>query len=135
MESVETLNKRLIEHFGVDTEDGRPQFRIVWSDDQTEKRLTGYTEFGTVLLVPEVREVPKYSYIKHMYVLERYVLVDEAELPGINKSYEPIWVFRDVNNNPLPPLWEACKVVIDVLYATLGKSSLAKYVEAKGPRG
>jgi hypothetical protein len=129
MESLEVLNKRLIEHFGVDSEDGQPQFRIVWSNDQTEKRLVAYTDSGVQLLHPEIREVKKYNYIKNMYVLERYVLVEEPELPGIKKSYEPIWVFRDVNHNSLPPNWEVSKIVIDVLFAALGKKSLVKYVE------
>ena len=48
-------------------------------------------------------------------------------------SYEPVWVYRDANDNPLPPIWIATKMVVDVLYAALGKKSLAKYVEDVSP--
>jgi hypothetical protein len=129
MESVETLNQRLIDHYGVDSNTNQPQFRIVFSDEQFEKRLVGYTPEGLHLLHPVIREMPKYSYIDGMYLLERLVIIDEPELPGVKLSYEPVWVFRDVHNNPLPPIWDAAKIVIDVLYAALGKKSLNKYVE------
>ena len=132
MESIETLNQRLIEHYGVD-ESNRPMFRIVWAEDQTEKRLVMYTDSGMQLLTPEIREVKKYTYLKGVYALERLVLVDEEELPGITKSYEPIWVYRSFDNRPLPPIWDATKVVIDVLYAALGKKSIRKYVEDVSP--
>ncbi len=132
---VKILNKKLIDHYGVDTEDGQPQFRIVWADDQLEKRKTEYTETGIRLIHAVIREMKKYMYLKEVYVLERYVLVDEPELPDVKKSYEPIWVFRDVNGVPLQPNWDVCKIVVDVLYAALGKQSLRKYVEDVSPEG
>lgn len=136
MEEVSSINAQLIEHYGVDTSTGQPQFRVVWSTDQLEKRLVEYTDTGVKLLFPEVREVKKYSYMLNMFVLERLVLVneeDQKELNGLKMSYEPIWGFADDRRNPLQPKWEVAKIVIDTLYAALGKKSLAKYVEDTSP--
>jgi hypothetical protein len=130
---IKIINKRLVEHYGLDSDDGQPQFRVVWADDQLEKRKTEYTETGVQLLHAVVREMKKYMYLHDVYVLERYVLIDEPELPDVKKSYEPIWVFRDVNDNPLQPNWDVCKIVVDILYAALGKKSLKKYVEDVSP--
>lgn len=136
MEDVSSINAQLIELYGVDTTTGQPQFRIVWSDDQTEQRLMDYTDSGFKLLTPEVRIMKKYWYMRNMFVLERLVLVPEEqqkELCGLKTSYEPIWGFADDKRNPLPPRLDVAKVVIDTLYAALGKKSLAKYVEDVNP--
>jgi hypothetical protein len=132
MERIEDINQKLIDHYGLDTSTGRPMFRVVWANDELEKRLMDYTDNGVQLLFPVVREVKKYPYLVDMYVLERLVVVPEInqkELPTQKLSYEPIWTFCDVNRNPLPPRWDASKLVVDVLYAALGKKSLRKYVE------
>lgn len=134
METLDVLNKRLVDHYGLDSNTGRPMFRIVWSDDQTEKRLMDVTDSGIALLQPEVREVKKYWYIKHLYVLERLVLVPEInqkDLPTDKLSYEPIWVYCDSNHQPVPPIWEATKFVVDTMFAALGKKSLKKYVDSE----
>lgn len=136
MESIESLNQRLSDHFGLDTTSNRPMFRIVWSNDQTEKRMVDTLDSGIHLLFPEIREVKKYSHIKDFYVLERLVIIPEfqqKELAGLQVSYEPLWVFRDARNNPLPPKWEVAKIIVDTLYAALGKKSLAKYKEDVNP--
>lgn len=132
MDTIELLNQNLIDEYGIDTETSQPLFRVVWSDDQLEKRLVYELASGVQLLHPMVMEVKKYSYLKHLYVLERLVVVPEdnrRELGDIKLSYEPVWVYKDVNNQPLPPVWIATKVVVDVLYAALGKKSMRKYVE------
>ena len=130
-EPIESINKQLVNMFGIDTITGRPIFRVVWSEDQFEKRLTQYTDSGLQLLHPEVRELPKYrQWIKEKYVLERLVLVPDvnlSELPSERMSYEPLWVFEDRHGNYLPPRFDAAKVVVDTVYAALGKESLAKY--------
>lgn len=130
-ESIDSLNRQLVDLYGIDTITGKAMFRIVWSEDQYEKRLTKYTDEGLELLYPEVRELPKYKqWVKEKYVLERLVLVPEVnvgELPTQKMSYEPLWVFHDRNGDYLPPRLDASKLVIDSVYAALGKSSLAKY--------
>lgn len=107
-------------------------FRIVWANDQLEKRRVRELDSGISLIQPEVREVKKYPYLKDLYVLERLVIVpfqDQDELPVSKLSYEPIWAYRDMNDMPLPPIWPATKFIVDSLYAALGKKSLAKYVD------
>lgn len=129
-EKIETINQFLKDNFGIDTEDSLPIFRVVWSEDQFEKRLTEYTDSGVKLLTPEVRTVPKYSYLKDVYVLERRVLVPEQsqkELAGLKKSYEPLWNFHQEDGTPIPPSIQGCKFIIDTVYAALGKRDLSKY--------
>lgn len=132
MESIETLNDRLREYYGIDSDTGRPIFRIVWANDETEKLLTDEIDGGIKLLYPQLREVKKYPYLKDLYVLERLVIVPDVnskEMLGKKLSYEPLWPYADKNNQPLPPIWGATKFVIDTMYAALGKKSLRKYVE------
>jgi len=131
METIETLNVRLGEIFGIDTISRMPIFRIVWANDQTEKRLVSEVA-GIQLLCPEVREMKKYGYLKDLYVLERLVLVpdsDQSELAGVKLSYEPLWAYRDPSGNPLPPTWVATEFLINTVHAALGKTNMAKYVE------
>jgi hypothetical protein len=138
-ERIESINRQLRSMFGIDTETRESIFRVVWSEDQFEKRLSNYTASGIQLLTPLVCEMPKYrQWVQEKYVLERLVVVPETssdELLDAKKSYEPLWVFRDNKGNYLPPKLEVCKLVIDTLYAALGKKSMAKYVdeEAKNP--
>jgi len=92
------------------------------------------TDEGWQLLTPQVREVPKYKqWIQDRYVLERLVLVPEInrkELADVIDSYEPLFVFQNAyTDGYLPPKINACKFVIDSLYAAMGKKSMRKYVE------
>jgi hypothetical protein len=76
--------------------------------------------------------VPKYrQWVKEKYVLERLVAIPEQnliDLPATKMSYEPIWVFQDKNENYLPPRIDACKFIIDTVYAAqYGTKNLKKY--------
>ena len=125
MERIETINKRLDDFFGHD-DLGRPIWRVVWSEDQFEKRLTNHTKEGLELLTPRMVELPKYKqYIQERWILERLVIVPDinAHELTVKMSYEPMWVFQDDNGFPLPPKWEACKIVIDTVYAAIGKKN------------
>src|SRR4030095_102950 len=125
-EPIEVINNRLIDFFGL-FED-RPAWRLVFSEDQLEKRLgnfNDYTKEGFLIRsVTEVREVPKYrQWIHEKWVLERLTVVpqfqqDELLVP---LSYEPIWVFEDKNGNPLPPIWLAIEFRIQHVYGVQGK--------------
>ena len=136
-EPLESINFQLIENFGIDTSTGDPIWRVVFSEDQFEKRLGTYDDYsGNIYLrtVTEVRLVPKYrQWIQKKYVLERLVVVPELnmpELPATKLSYEPIWVFEDINGNYLPPKWEAAKFIIDTIYAAqYSNHNLRKYVD------
>ena len=132
LESPETINKRLIDQFGIDTHSSNPIWRVVFSDDQMEKRLTNFTKEGFELLTPMVIEVPKYKqWIQGKYILERFVIVpdfQQIELAGAKTSYEIIWTFEDKNGNPLPPKWEAINFIINTIYAAqYGTHNLKKF--------
>lgn len=132
MESIETLNTRLKDYFGAD-DLGRPIFRIVWANDELEKRYVMEID-GIQLVHPIVREVKKYSYMKDLYVLERLVVIPEEvrrELIDKKVGYEPIWAYCDAVRNPLPPIWSATELVIDALLSAIGKSSLRKYTDTE----
>lgn len=114
---VEVINQRLVDFYGIDTFSSNPIFRVVWSNDQFEKRLMEYTDGGIALLYPEVREVPKYrNWNPNRYILERLVIVPEEqqkELAGLKVSYEPLYTYEDGRGNYLPPKLEATKFIID----------------------
>ena len=104
MTEAKRLNLILERKFGRDLS-GNVRFRISWSDSQTEKRLGTHNVFyGSIFLRTEtgVREVPKYSYIKSRFVLERLIYHSNPELPISKISYEPIYVFEDSKGNNLP---------------------------------
>lgn len=101
--------------------DGRPIWRLVWAPNQLEKRIGDFSDFyGSIFLRRrrELRTVPKYWYIGPRWVLERLTFLpasasihrelvsQSVELdifaPVKNGTYEPIYVFQDSENNPLP---------------------------------
>ena len=138
-EPIERINGWLVDQYGIDTVTGLPIWRISWSEDQYEKRMMSVTDEGIHLIHPEMREVPKYQHIRERYILERLsVVIDNPELAG-NLSYEPIWTFEDRNRNFLPPKIDACKIIIDTVYAAtrmggaanteVRKGSMRKYVD------
>lgn len=125
-EKIEDINRKLRLNFGAFT-DGRPNFRVVWSNDQYEKRWTDYTDEGFELINPEVRELPKYSYARERYILERLIPAPVDSDLTEKTSYEPAWVFQDRNHNYLPPFYEGCVYVIDSLFEGLGHKGHVKY--------
>jgi len=131
-ETITEINKQLADLFGIDTASLRPMWRVVFSDDQYEKRLTEYSDKGTLLVRPEVRILPKYKqWIQSKYILEHLVGVPEDnidELAGNKTSYENLWTFEDKNGNYLPPKIEACKFIINTVHAAMhGTGNLKKY--------
>lgn len=137
-EDIEYINKQLKDEFGVDTITGVSIWRVVWSEDQFEKRLGTFDDITPAGLylrtVTEVRLVPKYrQWIQEKYVLERLVVIPDwqrEELPTAKVSYEPIFVFWDKNENYLPPKYIVAKFVIDTIYAAqYGTKNLKKYTD------
>lgn len=112
---VEAINKKLYEEYRI--LDGRPIYRIVWSDDQLEMRKGTFTDwYGHILIRQEhniVRQVKKYWYFeKPCWVLEKLVWIhQEAALKeqveelveSRNGSYEPVYSFyRSSTKQNLP---------------------------------
>jgi len=128
-EKVETINRQLVEEFGVDTVSGQPMWRLVFSDDVLEKRLMTHTDSGIELLFPEMREVKKYHDVRQRYVLERLIGLDPInanEHGGDPLYYNPIWVFKDLNGNYLPPFFEGCRFLAYGVYQKEGKVNIGK---------
>lgn len=131
------LNKRLADHFGLYL-DGQPNWRVVWSENQLEKRFGTYedrTPEGLFIRrVTEVREVPKYKqYIHNRYILERLLPVpsnDPEGAPVTKLTYEPLWVFEGSAGQPIPPTFEACKFIVDKVVDAMAKPGVhAQYKE------
>lgn len=134
-ETMKVLNSRLIDYFGK-FESGDANFRIVWSDDETEKRLVSHTVNGVELLFPEMAIVPKYAYIKARFILERIVPIpniDSPEMLDKKLSYEPIWVFENAKNEALAPNWEVTNILIRTLLdQNLYRNGPYKIAEGEG---
>lgn len=137
-EPIESINKQLIDLFGIDTITGLAMWRVVWSNDQREKRYGTYDDFTPgglyIRTVTEVREVQKYPWIRERFILERLCVVPEVnanDLPTSKLSYEVMWVFENDRREYLPPRVDACKFVIDTVLAAMGKSDLVKYKESE----
>lgn len=94
---VEAINTWLKNNYG--NYDGKAKFRIVYANDEMEKRLGTFVDFvpGTDIFlreVTEVREVKKYSEpnFKDAYVIEK--LVPNYHVSTLGRlSYEPIWSY------------------------------------------
>lgn len=122
IESVESINENLKREYGT-FEDGRANFRIVFSADQFEKRWTDRTDEGFELLNKEVRLLPKYrQWIKDKYILERLVPVGPDSDLVEKISYEPSYTFQDSNENYLPPRFDVCRMIIDSMYVVMDKA-------------
>src|SRR6476659_3793285 len=102
---IHIINRRLKDIYGTDLL-GQPIYRVIWSDDETEKRFGTFRDFvpGTNILVrevTEVRETKKYSYVHpSCYVLEKLFfnqhnkeILDNRTLSPQTCTYEPLWVF------------------------------------------
>lgn len=126
-----SINGSLRRRYGINFKN-EPVFRVVWSDDQFEDRLGTYEDYynDTIFLrtVTCVRRVPKYSYVKARWILERWIAGElmegyHDEVPGsTGGSYEPIYVYQDANENALPLCEEVTYALISSLFTTVGKS-------------
>lgn len=126
---VVLFNNKLQEKYG-ETEN-RANFRITWSEDEFENRITGYDDKGNPLLVPQVRLLPKYrQWIDNKYVLERLTVVPQIQQNDLTTllSYEPIWVFEDRHGNRQLPTLRGIIFIIDNLLEKLEHPVDTKYV-------
>ncbi len=102
---------------------GNPLFRVVWSDDQREKRFGRFDDYyGKIYLrtFTGLREVPKYPWIRGKWVMEKWTPVTAEVLRDIplatGGTYEPLYVFEDGNQNPLPLNEEIVRHIIHVQF-------------------
>src|SRR3990167_2200922 len=94
-ENIDHINYQLLKKYGREEfAQNQQRFRVVFSEDQFEKRWVTHTKDGFELAFPEVKEVPKYrQYIHARYVLERLVPVGFESDLTTKVSYEPVHVF------------------------------------------
>lgn len=115
MENLQIINRRLLETYGRGIGD-LPLYRIVWSTSELEKRYGTFikeTEAGLYLGEETCeREVPKYFMWPDYWILEFIQ-------PNVNNreilarvTYEPLWVFKDKNDKPLPYDWDILLILI-----------------------
>lgn len=137
-EKVETLNRRLSDRYGLYS-DGRPLWRLVWSEDEMEKRhgiWDDYTSNGLFIRrVEEVREVPKYrQWINPpCFILERLLEIPEGVQTQLltKTSYETVFTFRDKWNQPLPPTWRAIELIMFSVLSNAARAVGAKYEDPR----
>lgn len=128
---IEIMNMWLERDYGY-FEATRPLFKIVWSEDQFEKRIVNHSPEGFELLTPMVDERPKYKqWIHNKYILERCIPVPKIADLVEKFSYEPVWVFEDKDGNSLPPNYDVCKIVIASIHAASAKAIGAKYLDPR----
>lgn len=127
VESIEFINNLLAREFGR-FHDNKPNWRVSLAGELTEKRKMYHTDEGLDLLYPEVREVRKYQHIKpNYYVLERHIpIIGQTDLVE-PISDEPAWTFQDRHGEYLPPRYEACKFIIENIYAAENNTHYVKY--------
>lgn len=126
------LNRQLESRFGVESNLIKPMWRVSWSNDQYEKRITDRTDAGIILLTPEVRELPKYQWCKNRWMLENLCVVpdfQQAELAGQKVSYECIWFFEGKDGETILPTLEACEFIITLVESAKGQNTMRKYVD------
>lgn len=108
---AQAINDRLLELYGKHISSDRPRFRVVWSDDQFEKRFGDFQVYaGDVYLRNEVgiREVPKYNWLENQWVVERlHDNYHQDVFDGVH-TYEPLFSFP----KNLPVSWEAIDFVV-----------------------
>ncbi len=123
---VKHINKWLKNQYGADLT-GRPFFRIVWSEIETEKRFSLYDQMLSDHIiyktVKKLKEVKKYAnpIYSERFILEKLIFgIDNPEIwadgdPIKNGTYEPIWVFRGPNDTYQVPTLKTVEFVIRML--------------------
>jgi hypothetical protein len=105
---VDRLNQDLEIQHGC-TPYGKAKYRVVFANDQRERRFGVYNEFHGDLFIRQIKglqETPKYPYLKNMWVLEVWMSPEKVFCHDIPEtqygSYEPLFSFQDDKGNPIP---------------------------------
>jgi len=116
MESIDDINKRLVDRYGKDVSLNNPNYRIVNTRGLTEHRYGTFRDYDDnrtfIREVSEVREVEKYPFYEDSWVLEKLTPnLANAELIA-KVSYEPIWVFGQAGSDKNPN-WRAVVLLVN----------------------
>lgn len=99
--------------------DGKPLWRLIWSENITEKRFGKFQDFYGSIFIREyvgIREARKYNYVSERWILERFNpgKVDKYDISGDGGgSYEPLWVFESGKGDYLEPTLKAVQFLIE----------------------
>lgn len=120
-QDIKNINKMLDKVHGR-AFNNRPWYRVVWTSDQTEKRMGVFRDYHGSIFIREhrgVREVPKYNDPGHRdrWVLEKLIFIENPELLQLSNegSYEPIWIFRGPGGSYIKPVWKSVEFLIGML--------------------
>lgn len=139
MENIKRLNKKLDETYGR-SDDGRPFFRLSWSDSQTEKRFGTFREWlgsgKNAIFLREytgLEERRKYPDIRERWILEKLIFPSSLGIHDwdlINGSYEPVWTFEGPNESYQKPEWWACEMICKIaIYGPEKRLTQTDYIE------
>lgn len=112
---------------------GRPLYRLVWSDSEFEHRYGTFNDFsaGGLFLrqTTETRLTPKYSYIQERWVLEKFF--DQhptSELPSPN-GYEPFWTFEGKDKRYQAPTLKVVQFIVELSRVEVRVSALDRSIQ------
>jgi hypothetical protein len=130
-QDIKLLNKKLIEREGR-AFNGRPWYRIAWSENQTEKRIGTFNDFHGEIFMRQfrgMREVRKYEGpdFRDRWILEKLIFIDNPEVWGAyhEGSYEPIWVFRGPNGEYQKPNLRSVEFLLGMINSP--KETMTQY--------
>lgn len=131
LEDCKAINATLERLYGKHPIVNNANFRLVFSDEQFEKRSGEKSVYcGELYLRKEdgIHEVPKYSYLDAQWVVERLIANHHQDVFEGNYTYEPVYAFP--SNMPMPP-WKAIEFLIKRLFVVDGVKRTATASEAK----
>jgi len=114
----EQINRTLLERYGR-ANNGKPNFRLAWSDSETENRFGEFDVWaGKIWLRTEccVRQVPKYPAFKSRWILEKQVYAPAPEEVKDYNWYEPIFVFESAQGEYLEPISRMVELIINSIF-------------------
>lgn len=131
LKELELLNKKLTDDYGYFQASELANWRMVWSEDEFEKRVGNYEdrtpEGYLIRKVLECRNVPKYKqWVNNKFILERIMPNNNNEVVG-KLSYEPTYIFENPYN--APPIYDAIKFIVERVYEQASRAVGIKYKE------
>jgi len=117
----QVYNERLVKYYGHERLTGLQKYRLVRSEQQTEKRFGSYDvltqETGIWLGVKQgLVEIKKYWYLNPCWIVERVEPNTNRKDIFYDKfTYEPVLPFLDKENNSLPLSWKAIEFFLNRL--------------------
>lgn len=122
LEDVNIINERLERLYGKHTVVDKANFRLVFSDEQFEKRSglkNAYIDGTNIVLFQEdgIHEVPKYPWLDEQWMVERLIGNHFPDVMEGSYTYQPVYAFP--KGLPAPP-WRVVEFLIQNLFVVDG---------------